>query len=66
MRVRARGVFTNCPCYIHKYQLEERSQFLPRASCPTPVPDWKRFERARDVPPANESARSETSLLATA
>lgn len=40
VRVRAREVFSNCPRCIHKYRLVERSRFLPKASCPTPVPDW--------------------------
>jgi uncharacterized protein len=60
MRVRAREVFPNCPRYIHKYQLVERSRFVPKASYSTPVPGWKRFEWARDVLPANDPARSET------
>ena len=59
VRVRAREVFPNCPRYIHKYQLVERSRFVPKAGCSTPVPGWKRFEWARDVLPANDPARSE-------
>ena len=42
VRVRARQVFPNCPRYIHKYQLVERSRFVPKAGCETPVPGWKR------------------------
>jgi predicted pyridoxine 5'-phosphate oxidase superfamily flavin-nucleotide-binding protein len=57
VRVRAREVFPNCPRYIHKYRLVERSRFVPKASCPTPVPDWKRSEWAKDVLPANDPAR---------
>ena len=57
MRVRAREVFPNCPRYIHKYRLVERSRFLPKASCPTPVPDWKRSVWAKDVLAANDPAR---------
>jgi uncharacterized protein len=60
VRVRAREVFPNCPRYIHKYRLVERSRFVPKAGCPTPVPKWKRFEWARDVLPPNDPARSET------
>src|SRR5262245_48085554 len=51
VRVRAEQVFANCPRYIHKYQLVERSRYVPRASCETPVPDWKRSDWARDVLP---------------
>lgn len=60
VRVWAHEVFPNCPRYIHKYQLVERSHFVPKANCPPPVPDWKRFEWARDVLPVNDPARSET------
>jgi hypothetical protein len=47
VRVAAREVFPNCPRYIHKMQLVERSVFVPRAACETPDPDWKdHFEEA--------------------
>lgn len=58
VRVRAREVFPNCPRYIHKYRQVERSRFVPKASCPTPIPEWKRSPWARDVLPANDPARS--------
>jgi uncharacterized protein len=60
VRVRAREVFPNCPRYIHKYRLVERSRFVAKASCPTPVPDWKRSAWAKDVLPANDPARGGT------
>ena len=56
VRVRAREVFPNCPRYIHRYKLEERSRFVPRAGCETPVPDWKRSVPA-EVLPAKDPAR---------
>lgn len=49
VRVAVREVFPNCPRYIHRYRLEERSAFVPHAGCETPVPDWKRSDWARDV-----------------
>jgi predicted pyridoxine 5'-phosphate oxidase superfamily flavin-nucleotide-binding protein len=58
VRVLATEVFPNCPRYIHKLQLVERSRFTPKAECEPPVPDWKRRDWARDVlaagDPANE------------
>jgi predicted pyridoxine 5'-phosphate oxidase superfamily flavin-nucleotide-binding protein len=58
VRVRATEVFPNCPRYIHRLQLVERSRFVPKAECEPPVPDWKRREWARDVlakdDPANQ------------
>jgi uncharacterized protein len=58
VRVQAREVFPNCPRYIHKYRLVERSRFVPKEGCPAPVPDWKCSGWARDVLPANDPARS--------
>jgi predicted pyridoxine 5'-phosphate oxidase superfamily flavin-nucleotide-binding protein len=55
-RVRALEVFPNCPRYIHRYELVERSHFVPKTGCSTPVPEWKRREWARDVLAANDPA----------
>ena len=59
VRVAAREVFPNCPRYIHRYELVERSHYVPRPHEPTPVPDWKRRDWARDVLPASDAARDE-------
>jgi predicted pyridoxine 5'-phosphate oxidase superfamily flavin-nucleotide-binding protein len=59
VRVRATEVFSNCPRYIHKLDLVERSSFVPRAACKTPVPDWKKSDLARDVLPPNDPARDQ-------
>jgi uncharacterized protein len=56
VKVSVREVFPNCPRYIHKYQLVERSRFVPHAGTVTPVPGWKRYEWARDVLPAGDPA----------
>ena len=58
VRVRARQVFPNCPRYIHQYRLVERSRFVPKAGCETPVPGWKVSGlTAGDVLPAEDPAR---------
>jgi hypothetical protein len=59
VRVRATHVFPNCPRYIHKLELVERSRFVPRQACEPPVPDWKRREWARDVLPAGDPANED-------
>jgi uncharacterized protein len=59
MRVRTTQVFPNCPRYIHRMALVERSRFVPVAGHETPVPDWKRTEWACDVLPAGDPARQE-------
>jgi predicted pyridoxine 5'-phosphate oxidase superfamily flavin-nucleotide-binding protein len=56
VRVRAREVFPNCPRYIHRYELVERSPYVPVAGIEPPVPDWKTRSWARDVLPASDQA----------
>ena len=58
VRVHAERIYPNCPRYIHKYQLVERSPFVPRVGTATPIPDWKGSEWARDVLPAGDPART--------
>ena len=57
VRVTATQVFPNCPRYIHRMALVERSRFVPREHQPVPVPEWKRTEWACDVLPADDPAR---------
>jgi uncharacterized protein len=52
VRVEARRIYPNCPRYIHRYQLVERSVFVPREGTATPVPAWKQSSWARDVLPS--------------
>ncbi len=48
VRVRVREVFANCPRYIHKLTLVERSVFVPAANRETPVAAWKAGVAAGD------------------
>jgi hypothetical protein len=57
VRIRVEKVFPNCPRYVHKYQRLERSSFVPRAACETPIPNWKRSDWAADVLPEHDPAR---------
>ena len=56
VRVRVGEVFPNCPRYIHRLALVERSPFVPQADVAAPVPDWKRRPWAQDVLPAGDPA----------
>jgi predicted pyridoxine 5'-phosphate oxidase superfamily flavin-nucleotide-binding protein len=58
--VSIREVFPNCPRYIHKYALVERSKFVPHDGVATPIPSWKQMDWARDVLPHGDPARSES------
>jgi predicted pyridoxine 5'-phosphate oxidase superfamily flavin-nucleotide-binding protein len=54
VRVRVREVFPNCPRYIHRFALVERSRFVPKAGNATPFPDWKKSDWAADVLPKHQ------------
>jgi uncharacterized protein len=56
VRVHATQVFPNCPRYIHRMALIERSQFVPRDDRETPIPEWKRSKWACDVLPHGDPA----------
>ncbi len=55
VRVTVEEVFPNCPRYIHKMELVERSVFVPKAACETPDPDWKDY--FEDALPEDQKAR---------
>ncbi len=57
VKVTVRQVFPNCPRYIHKMQMVERSPFVPQNAVPTPIPGWKRSDWACDVLAKNDPAR---------
>jgi len=57
VRVRAREIFPNCPRYIHKLKLVERSRFVPKKGVSTPVPGWKKGDWVSDTLPADDPAR---------
>ncbi len=57
VRVRTMTVYPNCPRYIHRMELAERSRFVPRPAAPAPAADWKRRDWAADVLPADDPAR---------
>lgn len=57
VRVKVREVFPNCPRYIHRMSMVERSEFVPREGCETPIPGWKMAPWANDQLPKNDPAR---------
>lgn len=42
-------LWQNCPRYIHRYQRESQSRYVPVAACETPLAEWKRLEFVQDV-----------------
>jgi predicted pyridoxine 5'-phosphate oxidase superfamily flavin-nucleotide-binding protein len=59
VRVTATHVFPNCPRYIHRMTLAERSVHAPRAGHEPPVPAWKTFDAFRDALPERDRAAAE-------
>jgi predicted pyridoxine 5'-phosphate oxidase superfamily flavin-nucleotide-binding protein len=60
VRIRAREVFTNCRRYVHRYQLVERSPFVPSETGDQPVPDWKLHPYFEGTLPASDPANDPT------
>ena len=51
VRLAITQVFPNCPRYIHRMELVERSVYAPRRGCATPRPDWKDSPEFSDALP---------------
>ncbi|MFT3736398.1 MAG: pyridoxamine 5'-phosphate oxidase family protein [Rhodocyclaceae bacterium] len=60
VRVTTDRIFPNCPRYIHKMQLVERSTYSPAEGCTPPVPAWKSFDVFRDALPARDLASTDS------
>ena len=56
VRVRAEAIFPNCPRYIHRMQLVEHSEYVPRQGHTPPIPKWKQRPEFKDVLPAHDPA----------
>ena len=57
VRVQVTEIYNNCPRYIHKYQLVERSNYVPKEGRTPPIPDFKLREEIKDLLPKNDPAR---------
>ena len=55
VRITVREAFGNCSRYVHKYQLVERSAYVPRAGRETPIPDRKKLPENKEVLPRERS-----------
>jgi Pyridoxamine 5'-phosphate oxidase len=60
VRVTAEHIFPNCPRYVHRMQLVERSVYAPRPHYEPPVPDWKRMVEFRDALPRQDHSASDS------
>jgi predicted pyridoxine 5'-phosphate oxidase superfamily flavin-nucleotide-binding protein len=59
VHITVREAFGNCSRYVHKYQLVERSTYVPRRGRATPIPDWKKQPDNQALLPKNDPARAD-------
>ena len=59
VRVRAEGIFPNCPRYIHRSPAGELSPHAPREGHVPPEPAWKSMDFVADVLPHAAGSRSD-------
>ncbi|OGI66412.1 MAG: pyridoxamine 5'-phosphate oxidase [Candidatus Muproteobacteria bacterium RBG_16_60_9] len=59
VRVQAQHIFPNCPRYIHRMQLVERSPYVPVEGVAPPIPAWKTLPEFKEVLPPADPARTE-------
>jgi len=50
-------IFGNCPRYVHRYTKTKPSEYVPRATCDTPLAPWKRVDDMQASLPAKDRAR---------
>jgi predicted pyridoxine 5'-phosphate oxidase superfamily flavin-nucleotide-binding protein len=58
VEVAIEAVFMNCPRYIHKRKLAERSKYVPREHVPTPFAQWKRIDLVQGALRAKDSGKA--------
>jgi len=59
VRVQLSELWQNCPRYVHRYQKENPSRYVPREAYETPLAGWKRVEAVQDVLPARDAAKAQ-------
>ena len=57
VKVTIEDMFQNCPRYIHRYQRISESRYVPKQTCQTPLPVWKRLDAVQDVIDDKERAK---------
>jgi predicted pyridoxine 5'-phosphate oxidase superfamily flavin-nucleotide-binding protein len=57
VRVVAEAIFPNCPRYLHRMEIVERSPYVPGAGTTAPIPAWKRRPEFNEVLPPDDPAR---------
>jgi hypothetical protein len=55
--VQLTALWQNCPRYIHRYERQQPSRYVPREACETPLAEWKRIDVMQDVLSAHDAAK---------
>lgn len=59
VRVTVDALWPNCPRYVHRYQKQKASRYVPRAACETPIAGWKRIDIVQGALPANQQGKAD-------
>ena len=59
MRVQLSELWVNCPRYIHRYEKQHTSRYVPQEGCTTPLAEWKRVDQIQDVLRPQEAVRAQ-------
>jgi uncharacterized protein len=57
VRVTIDALWQNCPRYVHRYEKIASSRYVPRATCETPIAEWKRIDLVNDVLGPHDAAK---------
>jgi predicted pyridoxine 5'-phosphate oxidase superfamily flavin-nucleotide-binding protein len=59
VRVRLTEFWVNCPRYIHRFEKQQTSRYVPQPGCTTPLAEWKRVDRMQDVLSRQDAQRAQ-------
>jgi predicted pyridoxine 5'-phosphate oxidase superfamily flavin-nucleotide-binding protein len=65
IRVRPEAIFPNCPRYVHRMLLIQKSRYVPQPNYSPPVPGWKREPGMSEFLPPDEGIPEETAVTWT-
>lgn len=57
VRVQLSELWQNCPRYIHRYEKQAASRYVPREQCTTPIAEWKRIDLIADALPERDALK---------
>jgi predicted pyridoxine 5'-phosphate oxidase superfamily flavin-nucleotide-binding protein len=58
VRVRLAELWVNCPRYVHRYEKQQTSRYVPQPGGATPLAEWKRVDQMQDVLSPQDAERA--------